>query len=92
MGTEWGLRCKTCDALSPDEFLRGEHMLRSMVKAYPHIKAVKEADKSSYLEISIMGYGWCSDAFFSWLAHHYTHDLELQNEYGQREPLEDSSP
>jgi len=84
MSTYWSLHCKTCSALSESDFNHGEHIIRGIVKAYPHIKAALEADDSHYLEVSVLGHG---EELISFLHAHYPHDLELYNEYGQSEPL-----
>lgn len=91
MSREWGLHCKTCDVSSVCEINHGEHILRSLVKAYPHIKAAQEADDSGYLVVSIMAHDWLADDIFSYLSNHHEHDLELIDEYGQLEPLEEPS-
>lgn len=90
MSKEWGLHCKGCDRYSVCEINHGEHILRSMVKVYPHIKAAQQADDSGYLEVSIMGHQHLADDIFNWLSEHGEHVLELIDEYGRVEPLEET--
>jgi len=65
MSTYWGLRCKTCDECSEQDINHGEEILRGLAKATPHIKAALDADKSGYLEFSIMGYEYSSMPSFA---------------------------
>lgn len=89
MSREWGLHCKTCDSCSVNDFNHGERLLRSVVKGYPHIKALRDAIEGGYLDVSIMGYSSISDELFTWLAEHHAHELELRDEYGDCESLEE---
>lgn len=90
MSREWGLHCKTCDACSVNDFNHGESLLRTMVKVFPHIKTAQDVDTYGYLNVTIAGYGYLSGDFFEWLEEHAKHDLELEDEYGHREPLEET--
>lgn len=87
MSTYWGLHCKTCNVLSGHDLNHGEEIIRGLVRATPHIKAALDADKSGYLEFSIMGHGY-SDIMQFAVWDHAGHDLELNNEYGENEPIE----
>ena len=87
MSREWGYRCKSCDSESVCEINHGELLLRSLVKVYPHIKAIQDNDKSGYIQISILGYAWID--LVSWLDEHAGHEIELIDEYGKCEPLEE---
>jgi hypothetical protein len=87
MSEYWGLHCKTCDESTNHVFNHGEEILRSLVRATPHIKAALDADKSGYLEFSIMGHHGSDITIFA-LEEHVGHELELESEYGYREPIE----
>jgi len=71
---EWSLRCKTDGTVSETEINNGEHILRSIVAAYPLIKAAREAVVKPWLEVSILGDSCDLIGFL--------------DEYGKREPLE----
>ena len=87
MSEYWGLHCKTCDKSTDHDFNHGEEILRSLVKATPHIKAALDADKSGYLEFSIMGHHGSDITIFA-LEEHVGHELEIESEYGYPEPIE----
>ena len=84
MSIEWYLYCKTCNNVMDDSINHGANILRSMVKAAPHIKAALDADTSGYLEVGIMAYS--RDAIDFAIAH-LGHELELHSENYDVVPL-----
>ncbi len=85
MSNYWSLHCKTCNVESDTNINRGDHILRGMVKAYPHLKAAQRADESGYLEFHVMSYG---TGLFSFLQEHDGHEIDLTDEHGKFEPVE----
>jgi len=91
MSEYWGLYCKTCDKSTDHEFNHGEEILRSLVKATPHLKAAFDIDTSGYFEFHLMGHNWSDVTGFA-LEEHAGHELELESEYGNRETIEGPQP
>jgi len=87
MSKDWGLHCKQCDLYSVD-FNHGQVLLREVLGAWPHIKALIEIPTLRYVEVSLMAYSANSQDLFSFLQEHYEHPLELSSEYGDTEPIE----
>lgn len=96
MSTYWGFHCKTCpqtemeheddfrSAYSEHWMNHGEHVLRAIARLTPHFVAIQEGDDTGYIEMSVMAYGY---APISWVIEHAGHDIELHNEYGKTEPI-----
>lgn len=87
MSEYWGLHCKTCDESTDHDFNHGEEILRGLVKATPYIKAALDADRSNYLEFSLLGHSYSNVMQFA-VWDHASHDLELESETGRMEPIE----
>lgn len=88
MSEYWGLHCKTCDMSTDHDFNHGEEILRGLVRATPYVKEALDADKSGYLEFSIMGHHWSNVIRFA-VWDHVGHELEIESEYGYTEPIEE---
>ena len=91
MSTYWDFHCKTCDrqTIDFDGLNHGQHILRSIWRLREHINAIYEQDKSGYLEVHIMAYG--VGDLWSFLSEHKDHEVELLDEYGGTEPIEEVS-
>lgn len=90
MSTYWDLHCKTCNAVpaESDGFNRGQHILRSIYRLRDHILAIDEQDKSGYLNVEVMGHV-SNGELWVFLREHYDHEMDLLNEYGGTEPIEE---
>ena len=89
MSTYWSLHCKQCDLVSTDDGINhGGHILRSIYALRDHIVAIETQDKSNYLSVEIMGHHGTMD-IWSFLKEHYDHEMDLKNEYGDTEPIEE---
>ncbi len=84
MSNYWSMHCKTCNVESDTNINHGDHILRGMAKAYPHLKAAQQADESGYLEFHVMSYG---AELFSFLQEHDGHEIDLVDECGKFEPI-----
>lgn len=91
MSRYWGYRCKQDGATSDAWFNHGERILRSCVTCWPLIRQIGEQDTSQYIEVHIMGHLGEEGEVWSFLSEHYGHGLELCDEYGNVEPLEQQS-
>jgi hypothetical protein len=89
MSRDWNMHCKTCNATSETDFGHGEHILRGIAKAFPHIQAAQKADDSGYLEVSVLGHG---EELIAFLNEHTGHDLDIISEYGDIEPIVETQP
>ena len=87
VSTEWGVHCKTCDSSTIQGFNHGQAVVRSLIKAAPHIKAALAVDESGLLSFDVMGYRWSDIVDF--VLEHTGHELELESEYGDTEPLKE---
>ncbi len=89
MSKDWGYRCCQDGEVSETWFNHGEHILRSIARCWPHIRQVLETDDTGYIEIDIMAHSYESSEIWHFLWQHYEHGIELRNEYGGTEPLEE---
>lgn len=89
MSTYWSLHCKQCDLVSIDDGINhGQHILRSIHALREPIVAIYTQDKSDYLSIEVMGHYNASD-IWAFLVEHQGHEMDLKNEYGGIEPIEE---
>ena len=88
MSTYYGYHCKTDNETSDCWMNHGEQVLSDLARLAPLFRAINEGDSLGYIEIRVMGHGW--DPII-WLEKHAQHDIELHNEYGETEPLLESS-
>lgn len=84
MSTYWGYHCRTDDATSECWINHGDETLASVLKAWPQIKAVREI-ADWYVEIRVLG---GHDELLPWLDEHDGHEIELENEYGDRQMVD----
>ncbi len=92
MSTYWGYRCTKDGATSDEWFNHGEHILRSLAKSWPLIKQLKEQDKTGYIDVSVMAHDYHAHEIWEFLYEHHEHGIELHNEYGNTEPLQEVQP
>lgn len=91
MSTDWGLHCKQCDLYSVGAN-HGQTLLREVISAWPHIKALIEIPTLRYVEVTLMAHQHLASDLFSFLQEHDGHPLELSSEYGDTEPIEENPP
>jgi hypothetical protein len=88
----WYLHCKQCDidhAAGCDiaeGFNHGQHILRAIYQLREHIVAINSQDQSDYLSVAVMGH-YGTDHLWDFLKEHHDHELDLQSEYGDTEPI-----
>lgn len=88
MSTYWGYLCRDDGDASPCWLNRGQDVLRGIAAAWPHIKALREADTAGYIDVSVMGgRGWAEPSPIEWLQAHDGHTIVLESEYGDEAPL-----
>jgi len=91
----WYLHCKQCDidhAAGCDiaeGFNHGQDILRSVYHLREHIIAISSQDQSDYLSIRIMGHHANEEHLWDFLKEHHDHELDLQSEYGDTEPIDE---
>lgn len=90
MSTYWGYHCKRDDTYTDTWFNHGEHILRSYARCWPLLKQVFEQDTSGYIEVHTMAHEYADYTLQQFLWNHFDHEIELYNEYGATEPIEEN--
>lgn len=89
MSCAWGFRCKKDGTETDTCFNHGEHILRSIATCWPLIQQLWDTDQSGYIEVGIMGHSYMEAELWEFLQKHFEHGLELCDEYGGIQPLEE---
>jgi hypothetical protein len=94
MSTSYGLHCKPCDSFSGDGMqYYAYRALSDLARISPLIKQIREKDRQGYIDMTFLGWQdrYDGSPLFDWLHEHAGHKMEIYDEYGRVEPLEDEA-